>query len=169
MSQTNEDQNLPRLLESVSEKTDFSNMNYETMIKLLNETIKVQTLVRSNIEKNLALRDIKTLSGDNEKTETTVDKIITKKDNTIGNNQTQPATSNTTVTSNSETQVYTNKNQENETTARITDKDRRQPKIIATEIHPPGASNLLISGQTIRNIIQEELLKLTKPNAILFF
>lgn len=162
MSQTNEGQNLSRLLESVSEKTDFSNMNYETMIKLLNETIKVQTLVRSNIEKNLAVRDTKTLSGDNEKTETTVDKIIMGKDNT--NNQTQPATSNTTVTSNSETQVYTNKNQENETTARITDKDRRQPKIIATEIHPPGASNLLISGQTIRNIIQEELLKLTKPN-----
>lgn len=162
MSQTNEGQNLSRLLESVSENTDFSNMNYETMMKLLNETIKVQTLVRSNIEKNLALKDTKTLSGDNEKTEATVDKINTEEDNKI--NQVQPATSNTTVTSNSDIHVYTNKNQKNETTALNTDKERRMPKIIATEIHPPGAPNLLVSGQTIRNIIQEELLKLNKPN-----
>lgn len=91
MSQKNEGQNLSRLLESVSEKTDFNNMNYESMMKLLNETIKVQTLVRSNIEKNLAYKDTKISSRDNENTETTVDKMITEREST--NNQIKTATS----------------------------------------------------------------------------
>lgn len=162
MSQTNEGQSLSRLSESVSEKTNFSNMDYESMMKLLNETIKVQTLVRSNIEKNLALKDTKSPSGDKEITETTSDKMIAEKNNTY--DQIIPTINNTTATINSETKIQTNENQDNETTAQDTDKNRRMPKIIATEINPRGAPNLLISGQTIRSIIQEELLKLNKPN-----